>query len=94
MATLQEKLAYSLKELQKLQNENGFAVIKSADLSRTHLERLVKNGFMQEVMKGWYISSRPNSAPGDTTNWYSSYWRFITIWRRVVLVGRSVAGLL
>lgn len=78
MATLQERLADSLKELQKLQNENGLAVIKSADLSRTHLERLVKNGFIQEVMKGWYISSRPDSAPGDTTNWYTSYWYFIS----------------
>jgi hypothetical protein len=78
MATLQEKLADSLKELQKLQNENGLAVIKSSDLSRMHLERLVKNKFVQEVMKGWYISSRPGSVPGDTTNWYTSYWYFIS----------------
>lgn len=78
MATLQEKLADSLKEVQKLQNENGLAVIKSSDLSRTNLERLVKNGFIQEVMKGWYISSRPDSAPGDTTNWFTSYWYFIS----------------
>lgn len=78
MATHQERLADSLKELQKLQNENGFAVIQSSDLSRTHLERLVKNGFIQEVMKGWYISSRPDSSPGDTTNWYTSYWHFIS----------------
>lgn len=78
MATLQEKLADSLKELQKLQNENGLAVIKSSNLSRTHLERLIKNGFIQEVMKGWYISSRHDNVPGDTTNWYTSYWYFIS----------------
>ncbi len=77
MATLQERLADSLQELQKLQNENGLAVIKSTDLSKTHLRRLIQNGFIQEVMKGWYISSRPDSAPGDTTNWYTSYWFFI-----------------
>jgi hypothetical protein len=28
-------------------------------------------------MKGWYISSRPDIAPGDTTSWYTSYWHFI-----------------
>jgi hypothetical protein len=68
-----------LKELQKLQNKNGLAIIKSSDLSRTHLERLVKNGFIQMVMKGWYISSRPDSTPaGNTTNWYTSYWYFIS----------------
>jgi len=78
MATLQERLAESLKELQKLQNKNGLAVIKSANISRTHLGRLVKNGFIQEVMKGWYISSRPDSTPGDSTNWYTSFWFFIS----------------
>jgi hypothetical protein len=25
----------------------------------------------------WYISSRPDIAPGDTTNWHTSYWHFI-----------------
>ncbi|MFK8273916.1 Fic family protein [Capnocytophaga canimorsus] len=78
MATLKERLASSLKELQKLQNENGLAVVRAADLSRTHLTRLVKNGFLQEVMKGWYVSSRPDSTSGDTTNWYTSYWLFIS----------------
>ncbi|MDD3853966.1 MAG: Fic family protein [Syntrophomonadaceae bacterium] len=78
MATIQERLADSLMELQKLQNGNGLAVVKSSDLSRVHLERLLTNGFLQEVMKGWYISSRPDSAPGDTTNWYTSFWHFVS----------------
>jgi len=77
MATVQEKLAESLKELQKFQKENGTTIIKSSDISRVHLVRLVNNGFLQEVMKGWYISSRPDSTPGDTTNWYTSFWQFI-----------------
>ena len=80
MATIQERLADSLKELQKLQNGNGLAVVKSSDLSRIHLERLLTNGFLQEVMKGWYISSRPDSASGDTTNWYTSFWHFVSVY--------------
>jgi len=78
MANLQDKLADSLAELKGLQNSDGLAVIRSSDLSRTHLERLVRNGFLQEVMKGWYISSRPDSSPGDTTNWYTSFWYFVS----------------
>jgi hypothetical protein len=78
MATIQERLADSLKELQKLQNENGLAIVRSSDISRVHLGRLLNNGFLQEVMKGWYISSRPDSAPGDTTNWYTSFWHFVS----------------
>jgi fido (protein-threonine AMPylation protein) len=80
MATPQERLADSLRELQKLQNNNGLAVVKSGEISRTHLERLVRNGYLQEVMKGWYISSRPDGRAGDSTNWYTSFWFFVTVY--------------
>ena len=75
MASPREKLAESLDALQKLQNEN-VAAIKAKDLSRTHKERLIASGFLREVMKGWYIQARPDEQKGDSTAWYSSYWRF------------------
>lgn len=77
MAAATEKLAQSLDLLKVLQDKNGLAIIKSSALSRTHLSRLVNNGFLQEVIKGWYISSRPGSLPGDTTAWYTSFWNFV-----------------
>lgn len=77
MATPPEKLAESLAELQKLQDKRGIAIIKADDLSRTHRERLVDNGFIREVIKGWYISCRHDEKQGDTTSWYVSYWDFI-----------------
>jgi fido (protein-threonine AMPylation protein) len=77
MATPQEKLASSLTLLHELQNEKGItAAIRAKDLSRTHRTRLVENGFLTEVMKGWYMSSRPEDKEGDTTAWYASYWHF------------------
>lgn len=75
MATPSEKLARSLEVLHTLQ-KRGVVAIRSSDLTRTHRERLLKGGFLQEVMKGWYISSRPNEAPGDSTAWYACYWDF------------------
>ena len=51
MATPGEKLAESLEVLKKLQ-ENGIVAIKSSELSRVHRERLLKNKFLREVMKG------------------------------------------
>ncbi len=75
MATPQEKLAESLKALQELQRR-GAVAIRSRDLSRTHRERLVKNGFLKEVIKGWYIPARPDEVPGDSTAWYASFWDF------------------
>src|SRR5215475_15967440 len=76
MATPSEKLAESLEVLHKLQNANGAAAIRARDLTRTHRERLLKNGFLQEVMKGWYIPSRPDDGKGESTAWYASFWRF------------------
>lgn len=75
MATPQEKLAASLEALKKLQDKNVVA-IRSSDLSRTHRERLLANGFLQEVMKGWYIPASPNEDRGETTAWYASFWEF------------------
>jgi hypothetical protein len=75
MATPAERLADSLDELRKLQVD-GKVAIQSDELSRTHRERLVANGFLKEVVKGWYIISRPDERPGDTTSWYSNFWHF------------------
>ncbi|WP_243640678.1 hypothetical protein [Thiogranum longum] len=47
--------------------------IRSSDLGRTDRERLVKNGFLQPVMKGWYIPSRPDEVAGESTAWYASF---------------------
>ncbi|MFC4726450.1 Fic family protein [Glycocaulis abyssi] len=76
MATPQEKLASSLEALKALQDRQGM-VVRSADLSRTHRERLVANGFLIEVMRGWYIAASPNDRPGDTTAWYATFWEFV-----------------
>jgi fido (protein-threonine AMPylation protein) len=75
MARPQEKLAESLETLRELQ-ERGIVAVRSRDLSRTHRERLQSNGFLKEVMKGWYIPSRPDEIPGDSTAWYASFWDF------------------
>jgi len=82
MANIQQLLAASLEQLRKLQEENPHIVLKGAEqLSRTHLNRLLAGGWLQEVMKGWYIPSRPGSE-GDTTVWYTSYWHFIAAYAR------------
>lgn len=75
MATPHEKFAASLAELEALQ-KTGRRVFRSGELTRVHRERLVRNGFLREIMKGWLISWSPGAAPGDTTPWFSSLWEF------------------
>jgi fido (protein-threonine AMPylation protein) len=61
-----------LKELQ----DAGRVALRAADMTRTHRERLLKNGFIREVMKGWYVPSRPDEPAGESTFWYASFWQF------------------
>jgi fido (protein-threonine AMPylation protein) len=73
--TPNEKLAESLAVLRELQ-KGGRRVFRSAQLSRTHRERLLQNGFVREVIKGWVMSSSPSARDGDSTPWYASFWEF------------------
>ena len=75
MPTPQEKLAQSLEALHELERR-GVVAIRSNHLSRTDRQRLLKSGFLKAVMKGWYIPSRPDETPGDSTAWYASFWDF------------------
>lgn len=75
MATPNEKLADSLSVLQRLQNQ-GQRIFKSDALSRTHRERLIRQGFLRDVIKGWLMSTGPQVHSGDTTPWYASFWEF------------------
>ena len=78
MATPQEQLADALETLKALQ-DTGKVAIRSKELKRTERERLLRNGFLQLVMKGWYIPARPEEvADGETTTWYASFWEFCT----------------
>ena len=73
--TPHEKLAVSLTALQSLQR-GGRRVFRSDELSRVNRERLLQNGFLQEVIKGWMISSSPSVRAGESTPWHASFWEF------------------
>jgi fido (protein-threonine AMPylation protein) len=75
MTTPNQKLADSLSALHALQKD-GRRVFQSKELSRVHRERLLRNGFVQMVVKGWLISSSPDVRDGDSTPWYASFWEF------------------
>lgn len=76
MAKPSVKLAQSLEILRVLQQDGGAAAIRSKDISRVHRERLIANGFLKEVIRGWFIPIRPDEQPGDSTSWYTSFWKF------------------
>jgi hypothetical protein len=75
MATPNERLAESLEVLKNLQDQ-GIIALKSSELKRIHRERLVKAGFLREVVKGWFILTPVQEKQGDSTTWFASYWNF------------------
>jgi hypothetical protein len=76
MATPRERFAAALTALKELQDRGTVTFYTSELPNRNYREILLKNGFIKEVVKGWYISADPGSDFGDTTAWYSSYWEF------------------
>ena len=77
MATPNEKLAQSLKELATLQAK-GHRAVRSDMLTRTHRERLVKAGYLEEVRKSWYLPARPGESLGSTASWFAGMRDFIS----------------
>ena len=76
MVTPQQKLALALEALKALQDK-GLQAIPGTALHRTHRQTLQRAGFLQEVIRGWYIRKRPDEKDGDTTPWYASMREFV-----------------
>jgi Fic family protein len=79
MASPNEKLSDSLKVLKTLQ-DRGFRVFQPSatpSLTRVHRERLVKAGFMKQVVQGWYLANNPEDTDGDSTHWYANMEDFV-----------------
>ncbi len=75
MPPVHEKLAASLEILKTLQDK-GQRVFRTVEFPRTHRERLLKTGFLREIIKGWLMSAAPDTRDGDSTPWYASFWEF------------------
>jgi len=76
MAKPNEKLAEALRALKKLQSKYS-GVVESRDLKDAHRVILLDEGFLRQVMKGWYVCSNPRDTKGDSTAWYASFWSFL-----------------
>jgi hypothetical protein len=77
MATSNSLFAEALKVLKSIQ-DNAVVGIHTTDIPKDIYRKiLLKEGFLREVTKGWYIACNPAEKYGETSSWYSSYWDFI-----------------
>lgn len=77
MAKPNEKLAEALIALKRIQNRHS-GVIESSDLKDAHRAILLEEGFLRQVMKGWYVCANPRNREGDSTAWYTGFWSFLS----------------
>lgn len=73
MATFESLLANSLEQARQVAQDN---IVHSSNLSRIDRERLLKAGWLTQVIRGWYILGHPGDQ-GQSTRWFASYWDFI-----------------
>lgn len=77
MPTHNQKLSNALILLKELQDRGIVAIHAEQFRNTKHRQILKKYGFIREVSKGWYIASDPTEKEGESTAWYSAYWRFV-----------------
>lgn len=77
ITTKSKKLGHQIlgDALAKAKASSNRDVIRSADIDRTTRERLVQAGYLEEVVRGWYLLTNP-AGKGTSTLWFSNYWEF------------------
>jgi len=75
--TVHSKLADALERATKVARRN---FLRASDLSRGNRNYLLPRGYLQEIIKGWYLLTRPAEHPGESTAWYASFWDFLAVY--------------
>ena len=63
-----------------VQNQNGSHILHTSQVSRLDRELMVRSGWLQEIIKGWYLLVRPDGKEGDSSAWYASFWNFVSVY--------------
>ncbi len=73
-------LADAVSRVHQAAKKYGGAIAASRDIERADRELLIRTNWLQEIIRGWYILTRPDISPGDTSAWYANFWDFIRIY--------------
>lgn len=75
-----DAIAEALARVRVQVDKQHAQIIHSNDLARGDRETLIATGWLQEIMRGWYMLVRPDIATGDTAAWYANFWDFVRIY--------------
>lgn len=74
----------ALSRIHSIVEEKGCYVLYTDEIARKDRELLVSNGWLKEIIRGWYLVVRPDLAPGDSTAWYANFWNFLRVYTIMV----------
>jgi Fic family protein len=77
----QDLLADSLARLEGLHSAGQY-VVGAGDLPEADRTRLLRAGWLASIVRGWYVSSRPDIRDGETTAWHANWKEFIVRYAR------------
>jgi len=75
MTNQSDKLARAL-DLLRVTERDG--IVRSAQLSRIYRDRLIKAGFLEEILRSWLMVTHPAAPSGSSVAWYGSFWAFVS----------------
>ena len=77
MATPNEQLSQALDALTKVQSKGKVAIHSNKLGSNKNRERLIKSGYIEPLIRGWYISRQPTDTKDQlAAAWYGAFWEF------------------
>jgi hypothetical protein len=80
MRTPSEQIAQALVQVKQVCDARKAHIVHSSEISRSEREILTRTHWLQEIMRGWYMLVRPDTAAGDTSAWYANFWDFVRVY--------------
>ncbi len=75
-----KKVAMALTHAKQVTDRHHAHILKSTEISRSDRELLIRTKWLQEIIKGWYLLTRPDLASGDSAAWYANFWDFLRVY--------------
>lgn len=74
-------LAKALNRVQqKIEKKGGIHILQTKEILRKDRELLSRTGWLEEIIKGWYMVVRPDIQKGESTAWFACFWDFVRLY--------------
>ncbi len=78
--SLHEEIADALKRIREVFKSRGGHIIHTGEILRADRELLQRTNWLQPIIKGWYMLVKPEVMPGESSNWYANFWKFVAVY--------------